>query len=62
VDFITRPELDPEQREAIALALARLLEVGELPPAYESRWRAEGVAENLDGDDEAPAGPSSAQG
>jgi hypothetical protein len=61
VDFITRPELDPEEREAIVLALERLLEAGELPPAYESRWRAEGIAENLDGDDEAPAGRRSAQ-
>src|SRR5438034_8270854 len=36
VDFIARPEPDPEAREAIALALGRLLAVDELPPAYRS--------------------------
>ena len=61
VEFIARPEPDPEAREAIALALERLLEAGELPPAYGSCWRAEGIAENLDSEDEAPAGRRSAQ-
>jgi hypothetical protein len=55
VDFIARPELDPEAREAIALALGPLLTGDDPPPAYGSRWRAEGIAENLDGEDEAPA-------
>jgi hypothetical protein len=55
VDFVTRPEPDPEAREAIALALECLLVADELPPAYASRWRAVGIAENLDGEDEAPA-------
>jgi hypothetical protein len=54
VDFVTRPEPDAEAREAIALALERLLAERELPPAYGSRWRAEGIAENLDGEDGAP--------
>jgi hypothetical protein len=60
VDFIARPDPDPdpEARAAIALAIERLLRPDELPPAYRSRWRAEGIAENLDGDDEAPAGGS----
>jgi len=53
VDFIARPEPDPEVREAIALALGRLLTGDEPPPAYRSGWRAEGIAENLDGEDEA---------
>jgi len=61
VEFVSRPEPDPQAREAIALALERLLEAGELPPSYESRWRAEGIAENLDGEDEAPAGRRIAQ-
>ncbi len=61
VEFVSRPEPDPEAREAIALALERLLEAGELPPSYGSRWRAEGIAENLDGEDEAPAARRSAQ-
>ena len=55
MDFIARPEPDPEAREAIALALGHLLVGVEPPPAYRSRWRAEGIAENLDGEDEAPA-------
>ena len=55
MDFIARPEPDQEAREAIALALGRLLAGYEPPPVYRSRWRAEGIAENLDGEDEAPA-------
>jgi hypothetical protein len=47
VEFIARPEPDPEEREAVALALERLLAADELPPAYRSRWRAAGIAENL---------------
>ena len=57
MEFVTRPELDPEGREALALAVERLLEAEALPSAYASRWRAEGIAENLDGEDEAPIGP-----
>jgi hypothetical protein len=55
MDFIARPDPDPEAREAIALALERLLRPDQPPPAYRSRWRAEGIAENLDGDDEESA-------
>jgi hypothetical protein len=50
VEFVTRPEPDPEEREAVALALERLFAANELPPAYASRWRAAGIAENLDGE------------
>jgi hypothetical protein len=47
VRYETQPEPDPEQEEALALALERLL-AGELQPAaYGSRWRAEGIAENV---------------
>jgi len=52
VDFVARPDPDPEAREAIALALERLLWSDQLPSAYRSRWRAEGIAENLDGDED----------
>ena len=52
MDFVARPEPDPEAREAIELALERLLDVDVLPPAYRSRWRAEGISANLDADDE----------
>ena len=54
MEFITRPELDPEEREAVALALERLLEPAQVPAAYESRWRAQGIDENLGGEDQAP--------
>jgi len=53
VEFIARPEPDPEEAEAVALALERLLLADVLPPAYESRWRTQGIAENLDGEDQA---------
>jgi hypothetical protein len=56
VEFVARPDPDPEAREAIELALERLLRPDLLPPAYRSRWRAESIAENLDGGDEDPAG------
>jgi hypothetical protein len=52
VEFVTSPEAEPEQREAVALALERLLAPDGLPGPYRSRWRAEGVAENLDRDDD----------
>jgi hypothetical protein len=48
VEFVTRPEADPQEREAVALALERLFAANGLPPAYASRWRAAGIAENLD--------------
>jgi hypothetical protein len=54
VELIIRPDPDPEEREALALALARLLSETEVPPAYRSRWRAAGIAENLGSADEAP--------
>ena len=50
MEFITRPEPDPEERKAVALALERLFAAEELPLAYASRWRAAGIAENLDGE------------
>jgi hypothetical protein len=56
VDFIARPDPDPEAREAIALALEGLLRSDEPPPAYRSGWRVEGIAENLDGDADEPPG------
>jgi hypothetical protein len=62
VDFIARPDPDPEAREAIALALEVLLRFDETPRAFRSRWRAEGVVENLDDDDEPPRQNAAAQG
>jgi hypothetical protein len=47
VDFETRPKPDPEQEQALILALERLLVGDVMPPAYRSRWRAAGIAENL---------------
>jgi hypothetical protein len=51
VDFLVSPEPDPEEREALTLALERVLPAADGPPAYASRWRSAGIAENL-GDDE----------
>jgi hypothetical protein len=47
VDFEARPEPDPEQEEALTLALERLLAGEAMPRAYQSRWRAKGIAENV---------------
>ncbi|MGN6430660.1 MAG: hypothetical protein ACTHNB_08005 [Gaiellaceae bacterium] len=47
MDFEARPQLDPEQEEVLTLALERLLAGNVLPRAYRSRWRAEGIAENV---------------
>ncbi len=52
MEYVTRPEPDLEEREAVALALERLFGADEMPPAYTSHWRTEGIAENLDGDGE----------
>ena len=52
MEFVTRPEPEPEERDAVALALERLLDGDDLPPAYRSRWRAVGIAENLGLEDE----------
>ncbi len=51
VDFLISPEPDPEEREALAVALERLLPAADVPPAYGSMWRSAGIVENL-GDDE----------
>jgi len=50
VDFEARPQPDLEQQEALMVALERLLadNVPALP--YRSRWRAEGIAENVAAD------------
>jgi hypothetical protein len=50
VELRIDPEPDPEEREAIELALERMLGDEALPAAYTSRWRAVGVAENVGGD------------
>ena len=54
MEFTIRPEPDSEEREALAVALERLLSAGEVPLAYRSRWRAAGIAENLGGDEQVP--------
>jgi hypothetical protein len=54
VEFMIRPEPDSEEREALALALERLMSADEVPLSYRSRWRAAGIAENLGGDDQVP--------
>jgi hypothetical protein len=49
VEFEARPEPDPEQEEVLTLALERLLAGDAIPRPYLSRWRAEGIAENVGG-------------
>ena len=50
MDFEARPQPDPEGEEALTLALERLLAGDVQPSPYRSRWRAEGIAENLGGE------------
>jgi hypothetical protein len=47
VDFRIRPEPSPDERDAIELALRRLIERPELPPQYTSPWRRAGIAETV---------------
>ena len=54
MEFVIQPEPDPDEREAVELALERLLKPHQVPPAYESRWRDQGITENLDCEDQAP--------
>jgi hypothetical protein len=51
VDFLVSPEPDPQEREALALALECLFRAADVPPGYRSRWRRAGIDENL-GEDE----------
>jgi hypothetical protein len=43
------PEPEREEREAILVALEKLLAQEALPPAYRSAWRGEAIRENLSG-------------
>jgi hypothetical protein len=49
VDLVVTPNPAPEEREAIAIALAGILAREEAPAAYSSAWRRAGIAENLGG-------------
>jgi hypothetical protein len=51
VEVVVMPEPDPQEREAIATALARLAGDAETPGPYLSAWRRLGIAENLEPDD-----------
>ena len=48
MDVEIKPEPGPDEREAIELALRRLLTRGKLPHAYTSLWRREGLREALE--------------
>ncbi|MGB2952591.1 MAG: hypothetical protein WBB74_04265 [Gaiellaceae bacterium] len=50
MEFEIRPEPKPEEREAIVVALQRLLERAPAPPAYRSRWRQAGLVEGVEAD------------
>lgn len=43
-----RPEPGPAERQAILAALEELLEGDQVPAAYRSVWRAEGIRENVE--------------
>jgi hypothetical protein len=48
MELVVVPEPDPQEREAVELALAGLLARGEDGSASRSAWWRSGVAENLD--------------
>jgi hypothetical protein len=50
VDLSIHPEPPPEEREAIGVALAKLLEEDESANAYGSAWRRVGITENVEAD------------
>jgi hypothetical protein len=47
VEFVLEPEPDPGEREAVAVALERLLAREQVPTPYRSAWRRLGIAENV---------------
>jgi hypothetical protein len=50
VELVIEPEPDPKARDALTLALARLLQDDAPPPVYESAWRRSGIVENAESD------------
>ena len=46
------PEPDPNEREALEAALARLLAAEEKPAPYRSRWREAGLRESVEDEEE----------
>ena len=60
MDVEITPRPDPDEREAIELALRRLVERGNLPAAYTSAWRNAGLCESVEG--QAGARPRSSFG
>jgi hypothetical protein len=61
VEFVLEPDPGPEEREAVTVALERLLAGEQVPDAYRSAWRQAGIVENLGGD-YATARPRSSPG
>jgi hypothetical protein len=55
-----KPEPEPKEREAIEVALQRLLARGNLPAAYTSAWRQAGIRTAVE--DQAAARPRSSFG
>lgn len=44
---------EPEERDAVLAAVETLLARDPLPPAYRSKWRLRGIAENVADQDDA---------
>jgi hypothetical protein len=47
MDVEIRPEPSPEERRALLASLERLLADPQPPAAYRSRWRKQGLLENI---------------
>jgi hypothetical protein len=54
MDYEIRPDPTPREREAIVVALERLLARNSMPAPYTSRWREAGLRENIGDDADAP--------
>jgi hypothetical protein len=61
VEFVFAPEPEPEEREAVTLALQRLLTGERVPAAFRSAWRQAGISESV-APDYATARPRSSPG
>jgi hypothetical protein len=50
--YVVRPQPEPEEREALELALGRLLGADSGPAAYRSEWRRAALEEGVGMDEE----------
>jgi hypothetical protein len=55
--YAFRPEPEPAEREALLLALERLLDDEKSPSPYRSEWRRAALEEGISEDEEDDSGP-----